>query len=126
MEFRGGKIVIEPSKTEANAYEGIVVAETNFDECNHPVGQHIWIKIKEQTDGSYWAQHQWYYANSGCRENPVRGAAALRVFEEAGGSKFLKVCLSEPGTTQPTISPSDAVGGSPFGCYESARSVGYP
>jgi hypothetical protein len=115
--FGGGKIVIQPA--ENGTYEGVVVVATTFAECVHPVGQHIWTGMTEQPDGSYFGQHQWYYAESGCKENPVHGPTAWRMFEEANGSKYLKVCFSRPGTSQPSIAANGETSDVTYSCVNS-------
>jgi hypothetical protein len=114
--FGGGEIAI---KAVGNDFEGVVTAQTTFAECPHPVGQPIWTGIAQQPDGSYWGLHFWYFEKSGCTENPSRGPTAWRVVEEADGAKYLRVCLSTPGTTQPTISAIGAEANWTYGCYSS-------
>jgi hypothetical protein len=115
--FNGGQIAIQP---EGNGkFEGIVVSPTTFATCTHPDGQKIWKEISQQSDGSYWGFHQWYYEDSSCTENPNLGHTAWRVIEETGGGHYLRVCLSEPGKPQPTIPPSSSGTGS-YGCVSSA------
>lgn len=116
--FNGGQIAIQP---EGNGkFEGIVVSPTKFAVCTHPVGQKIWKELSVQADGSYLGFHQWYFETSPCTENPNPGPTAWRVVEEANGSDYLRVCLSAPGSSQPTI-PSGSTGiGASFGCQNSA------
>ncbi len=116
--FGGGEIAIKPVSN--GTFEGVVVASTTFAECPHPVGQTIWSNIAQQPDGSYWGLHFWYFEKSGCTENPERGPTAWRVVEEAGGAKYLRVCLSTPGTSQPTIAAAGAERNWTYGCYSSA------
>jgi hypothetical protein len=97
--FNGGQIAVQ--RLANGTYEGIVVSETQFASCTHPVGQHIWTGITEQKDGSFWGLHQWYFAD--CKENPMMGPTAWRVLEGSGGVHYLRVCFSHPGTSQPTI-----------------------
>jgi hypothetical protein len=116
--FGGGQIAVQP---EGNGkFEGIVVSPTTFATCTHPDGQQIWKEMTLQPDGSYFGSHQWYYENSGCTENPNPGPTAWRVIEESSGSHYLRVCLSEPGKSQPTISPGSAGIGASYGCVSSA------
>lgn len=120
--FGGGKIAIQP---EGNGeFEGVVVEPTTFATCIHSEGQKIWKEITLQPDGSYWGLHQWYYAGTyegkTCIENPERGHTAFRIVEEPSGSSYLRVCLSEPGKSQPTIPPGSSGIGASFGCVSSA------
>jgi hypothetical protein len=116
--FGGGQIAIRPGST-SGTFEGVVTATTTFAECPHPVGQPIWTGITQQPDGSYWGQHFWYFEKTNCTENPERGPAAWRVVEEANGSKYLRVCLSTPGTSQPTIAAIGAEANVTYNCYDS-------
>lgn len=97
--FNGGQIAVQ--RLSNGTYEGIVVAQTTFASCAHPVGQHIWTDLTEQKDGSFWGKHQWYLAN--CEENPTLGPTAWRIVSTSNGSHYLRVCFSHPGTSQPTI-----------------------
>jgi hypothetical protein len=118
--FSGGQIAIEP---EGNGkLMGVVVQPTKFAECTHPVGQHIWKEMTLQPDGSYWGFHQWYKSagGEGCVENPVLGPTAWRVVAEPNGSSYLLVCLSAPGTAQPSIPPGSPGVGASYGCQKSA------
>jgi hypothetical protein len=118
--FTGGQIAIQP---EGNGkFEGIVVQPTKFAACTHPVGQKIWKEITPQADGSFWGFHQWYKSDEEtgtCIENPVLGPTAWRVLEATNGSRALLVCLSDPGTKQPTIPPGNHGVGATYGCKES-------
>jgi hypothetical protein len=114
--FNGGQIAIQP---EGNGkFEGIVVSPTNFAACTHPVGQKIWKELSAQADGSYWGFHQWYKTES-CTENPILGPTAWRVVEEANGSRYVRVCLSNPGAGQPSIPLGSTGIGASFGCQNS-------
>jgi hypothetical protein len=115
--FNGGEIAIQPET--AGKYEGIVVSPTTFASCVHPVGQQIWKGISLQSDGSYWGLHQWYKTEA-CVENPILGPTAYRVVEQSNGSRYLRVCLSSPGTNQPTIPPGSTGLGATYGCGNSA------
>ena len=123
--FNGGQIGIGVPLSNGT-YVGTVVQETTFAECPHPVGQQIWTGIRPQADGSYWGLHQWYYEKSGCLENPTRGPAAFRVLKASSGATYLKVCLSEPGTTQPTIAADGTSADATYGCVNSALSATIP
>lgn len=122
--FNGGQIAIHPAS--GGTFEGTVVVATKFAECTHPVGQEIWTKISLQPDGSYWGLHRWYFENS-CELNPTLGLAAWRVLEETGGSHYLRVCLSSPGSTsQPTIAANGSESGTTYGCVNSALTAPLP
>lgn len=122
--FNGGQIAVQSLSN--GTYAGTVVAETKFASCAHPVGQQIWTGIKEQKDGSYWGLHQWYFGN--CQENPVRGPTAWRILKESNGSRYMRVCFSNPGGPQPMIAANGAPKGQSeysayhvtYGCYNSA------
>jgi hypothetical protein len=118
--FNGGQIAIQP---EGNGkFEGIVVQPTKFATCTHPVGQKIWKEMTPQADGSYWGFHQWYQSNEEagtCVENPVLGPTAWRVVSEPNGSSYLRVCLSSPGTSQPSIPPGSPGVHDTYGCQSS-------
>jgi hypothetical protein len=116
--FGGGKIAVQP---EGNGkFEGIVVSPTTFAACVHPDGQKIWKEMTPQSDGSYWGFHQWYKSAPACALDPTLGPTAWRVIEEAGGSHYLGVCLSNPGTSQPTIAASGTCVGATYGSVSSA------
>jgi hypothetical protein len=130
--FRGGQIAIHP--TAGGTFTGTVVVATTFAECVHPVEQSIWTGMTLQPDGSYWGFHQWYSGSSNCKLNPTLGPTAWRVLEGTGGSHYLRVCLSYPGTTQPRIAASGAPN-SPseyaashvnYGCFDSALTAPLP
>jgi hypothetical protein len=130
--FNGGQIGIQ--RQSNGTYTGIVVIETRFAECTHPVGQEIWTGITEQPDGSYWGLHQWYLGGPACTENPVRGPTAWRVLEGMNGSHYLRVCFSHPGTSQPEIAANGAPLGESeyakyhvtYGCYSSSLTASLP
>jgi hypothetical protein len=130
--FNHGQIGIQ--RQSNGTYTGIVVIETKFAECTHPVGQEIWTGMTEQPDGSYWGLHQWYFGGSGCTENPERGPTAWRVLEATNGSHYLRVCFSHPGDSQPMIAANGAPLGPPeyaehhvtYGCTESALTASLP
>jgi hypothetical protein len=121
--FESGQIAIE---TQNGKLEGIVVQETKFKECVHGVAQHIWTELTPQPDGSYWGKHQWYF--EGCDENPELGRAAFRVLEASDGSKYLLVCLSYPGASepQPTIAASGSSEHATYGCIKSTLTSPLP
>jgi hypothetical protein len=103
--FNGGQIAIQP---EGNGeFKGTVVSPTTIETCVHEVGEKIWSGLTLQADGSYWGSHQWFYAESSCTKNPQLGKSAWRVIAEPNGSRYLRVCLAEPGQPQPTLPPND-------------------
>lgn len=124
--FNGGQIAIQPSASANGTFTGTVVVATKFAECTHPVAQPIWTEITPQPDGSYWGLHQWYYENSSCSLNPTLGQTAWRVLQEANGSSYLRVCLSSPGTSHPTIAANDSDSGATYGCVNSALTAPLP
>jgi len=121
--FENGQIAIQPSS--GGTFIGIVVVETKFAECIHPVGQEIWTGITPQLDGSYWGFHQWYVSPS-CALNPALGPTAWRVLEGKGGSHYLRVCLSEPGGSQPMIAADGSDSDVTYGCVNSALTAPLP
>jgi hypothetical protein len=118
--FNGGQVAVEAQ--EDGTFRGVIVAPTKFSQCLHPVGEEVWTQIREQTDGSYWGLHQWYFETEECVPNPERGLTAFRVVTAMDGSKSLEVCFSEPGSkSQPKIPPSGNASGATYGCSASAR-----
>jgi hypothetical protein len=122
--FNGGEIAVQPQSSET--FAGTVVTETKFAECTHPIGQQIWTGIAAQPDGSFWGLHQWYFEKTACTPNPEAGLAAFRVVEEANGAHYLRVCLSYPGGTQPTISATGVSAKATYGCVSSALTAPLP
>lgn len=121
--FDNGQIAIAPLSN--GTFVGTVVDETKFAECSHPVGQPIWTGLTQQPDGSYWGFHQWYFEGT-CAENPTLGPTAWRVTQEPDGSESLRVCLSKPGTSQPTIAPNGTEVNVTYGCVNSALTAALP
>jgi hypothetical protein len=118
--FNGGQIAIQP---EGNGkFEGIVVSPTTFAACVHEDGQKIWKEITPLADGSYQGFHEWFEPNPNeeCIPDPTLGPTAWRVIEESDGARYLRVCLSRPGTTQPTLPPGSAGVGATYECKSSA------
>jgi hypothetical protein len=122
--FNGGQIGVQ--RLANGTYSGTVVVATEFAECAHPVGQEIWTGMTEQPDGSYRGLHQWYFGPPACNENPERGPTAWRVLQEANGSRYLRVCFSHPGTSQPTIAADGSDRGATYGCANSALTALLP
>ncbi len=125
--FNGGQIAIQ---SEGNGkFEGVVVSPTKFAACTHPVGQRIWQELTPQADGSYDGLHQWYKSSASgeeCALNPTLGLTAWRVVQEPSGSRYLRVCLSRPGTGQPSIPPGRAGVNATYGCTNSASIAPLP
>jgi hypothetical protein len=118
--FNGGQIAVQ---SEGNGkFEGVVVNPTTFATCTHPDGQKIWKEIALQSGGYYTGFHQWFKTttSTSCIENPVLGPTAWRVVEESSGERYLRVCLSYPGTTQPTIPAGSSGLSATYGCKSSA------
>ncbi len=112
--FNGGQVGVH--RLSNGTFVGTVVSETKFADCAHPVGQQMWTNMTEQLDGSFHGLHQWYLAN--CEENPTLGPTAWRVLQASSGARYLRVCFSSPGTSQPTIAASGAPNGpSEYGAY---------
>jgi hypothetical protein len=121
--FESGQIAItaQPDGT----FAGTVVVETKFAECEHAVGERIWTDIVAQPDGSYWGHHQWLFEST-CAPNPELGPTAWRVEEQPDGSKYLRVCFSMPGSSQPQIAPNGAESGVTYGCDNSMLTAPLP
>jgi hypothetical protein len=120
--FNGGEVAIS---SLSGKLVGIVVTPTKFAECAHKAGEEMWTGLTLQPNGSYWGLHQWLYQGS-CAANPERGPTAWRVLQRPGGSRYLLVCFSEPGKSQPTIEPSGVTATWTFGCVESAPTAPLP
>lgn len=118
--FNGGEIAVQ--KAADGKYEGTVVSETKFAECTHPVGQLIWTDMTPQSDGSFWGFHQWYVTESSkcVLDTEYVGPTAWRVMTTSSGERYLWVCFSKPGGTQPTIAPDGTPAGDTYGCTKSA------
>jgi hypothetical protein len=121
--FGGGQIAVASAGN--GTFVGTVVQETTFAECPHPVGQEIWTDIAPQLDGSYWGLHQWYFEKT-CEINTQLGPTAWRVREEPDGAKYLRVCFSHPGTSQPTIPVGGPETGVTYGCVDSGLTAPLP
>ena len=117
--FNGGQVAVQT--TRGGGLVGTVVEPTKFTDCTHPVGEQVWTAMQRQPDGSYWGRHLWYFNTPDCLANPTLGLTAWRVLEKPGGSKFLRVCFSEPGSlSQPTIAADGTAAAATFGCSDSA------
>jgi hypothetical protein len=116
--FNGGKVAV--TKAPGGGFVGTVVSATKFADCAHPVNEEMWTGITQQSDGSYWGKHQWFFEPPECAPNPTLGLTAWRVLAE-GKSKYLLVCFSNPGDgSQPTIAANGLVQSATYGCAKSA------
>jgi len=122
--FNGGEVAVV--RQADGAYAGIVDAPTTFARCSHPVGEQMWSRMRLQPDGSYWGLHQWFFESEPCQLNPTLGPSAWRVMTATNGSRYLLVCFSAPGSTQPTIAASGATEHVTYRCYESAQLAPIP
>jgi hypothetical protein len=116
--FKGGEVAVQP--LAGGTYAGTVVAPTQFAQCSHPIGEQMWTTIAPQADGSYFGLHQWYFEDASCTPNPTLGPTAWRVLATADGSRFLRVCFSSPGSSQPTIAPDGSSAHVTRECVDSA------
>jgi hypothetical protein len=117
--FNGGQIGVQGRP--GGSFVGTVVAPTKLGQCVHPVGEQIWSDMRLQPDGSYWGLHQWYEGTKECIPIPTLGLTAWRILPAANGSRFLRVCFSEPGSnSQPTIAANGTAANDTLGCTDSA------
>jgi hypothetical protein len=122
--FNGGRIAIHSEGS--SGLTGTVIAPTTFAACPHQVGEDIWTAITPRGDGSWQGRHQWFYEDGSCTPNPELGATAFRVLDDGRG-KYLRVCLSEPGSEEdPTIAADGRSAGATFGCVDSELIAGLP
>lgn len=121
--FNGGEVAVKPAA--GGRFVGIVTSPTKFAECIHQAGEYMWTEMTLQTDGSYWGHHVWFFEKS-CQPNPVPGPTAWRVMHNAEGERYLKVCFSEPGKSQPTIAPNGATTNVSDKCVESSPTAPLP
>jgi hypothetical protein len=121
--FNGGEVAIHP--VSGGTFTGVVVTPTKFAECSHQTGEEMWTHISPQPDGSFWGFHQWLFEQT-CAANPVLGPTAWRVLQTPAGTRYLKVCFSEPGRTQPTIASSGANANTTYPCSNSAPTAPLP
>jgi hypothetical protein len=122
--FNGGEVAVV--RQPDGSYAGIVDAPTTFARCSHPVGERMWSDMRPQPDGSYWGLHQWFFESEPCQLNPTLGPTTWRVMSAPNGSRYLLVCFSAPGSTQPTIAASGATEHVTYRCYESAQLAPIP
>jgi hypothetical protein len=117
--FNGGSVAIQPLSD--GTFQGTVVTPTTFATCEHPAEQVMWTDMRAQEDGSFWGLHQWYKGEgASCVEDPVLGPTAWRVLHESGGARYLEVCFSHPGTSQPKIAANGTATEDTFGCEKSS------
>jgi hypothetical protein len=114
--FGRGAVAIQ--RLSNGIFQGTVVKPIKFATCEHPVGEVMWTDMQEQPDGSFWGLHQWYHG--ACEPDPDLGPTAWRVLETANGEqRYLKVCLSTPGSSQPTIAADGTSAEMTYGCLDS-------
>jgi hypothetical protein len=117
--FNKGSVAIRPLSN--GTFQGIVVAETQFGTCPHVPEEVMWTNIAPQPDGSFYGYHQWFSDTSGaCTAEMPLGRTAWRVLHNSEGGRFLRVCFSHPGTSQPTIAPDGTSANATYGCVDSA------
>ncbi|HST54673.1 MAG TPA: hypothetical protein VLJ42_02110 [Solirubrobacteraceae bacterium] len=117
--FGGGKVAVH--QQPGGAYQGTVVAATQFATCSHPVGEEMWSNIHQQSDGSYHGFHQWFVGGAKCDVSPTRGLTAWRVLQKPDGSHFLRVCFSSPGSNeQPLIAANGTSTHVDYDCSDSS------
>ncbi len=121
--FNGGEVAVHA--VAGGKFEGVVVAPTQFTECTHQVGEHVWTEITQQHDGSFWGKHQWLFEKS-CLPNPSLGPTAWRVLHTVTGNRYLEVCFSEPGMSQPTIAPDGTSASVSYDCVNSSPTAPLP
>jgi hypothetical protein len=115
--FNGGKVAIEHV---GGGWQGTVVSPTRFAECTHQVGEAMWTQMRLQPDGSFYGYHRWFFEGDSCTPNPEPGPTAWRLLRAPDGLQFLRVCFSEPGKSQPQISPTGVAGDDSYGCVDSS------
>jgi hypothetical protein len=117
--FNGGTVAVQ--SLSDGTFQGTVVTPTKFASCEHPAEQVMWTNMRAQTDGSFWGLHQWYKGEgASCVADPVLGPTAWRVLHEPNGARYLQVCFSHPGTTQPKIAADGTATEDTYGCEKSA------
>jgi hypothetical protein len=126
--FNGGAVDIQG---QANGtLVGVVTSPTKFAKCVHPAGESMWTNMRPQPDGSYWGYHQWFLESTtgqpACEKNGTLGPTAWRVLQNSQGEAFVMVCLSEPGTSQPTIAPNGSSADVTWGCIDSSAIAPLP
>jgi hypothetical protein len=125
--FNGGAVDI--AALPDGSFDGVVTVQTKFAQCYHQVNEKMWTDIRSQADGSYWGNHQWFFESagaSGCAVNPTPGPTAWRVLQTSLGDRFLRVCFSAPGSSQPAIAPSGSSTNVTYGCVDSAAIAPLP
>jgi hypothetical protein len=115
--FSGGAVEIQG--LENGTFEGTVVTPTTFKSCPHPAKQVMWTGMRLQSDGSYSGYHRWFHGET-CEEDPELGPTAWRVLHKTPDTRYLEVCFSRPGTSQPKIAPDGVATEDTYGCIESA------
>ena len=122
--FNGGEVAIvhEPN----GSFAGIVDAQTTFATCPHAVGEQMWTEMRVAARRLLLGAPSVVFKTVGCQRNPTLGPTAWRVMTATNGSRYLLVCFSQPGSSQPTIAPNGATAGVTYRCYESALLAALP
>jgi hypothetical protein len=121
--FNGGEVAIQSGA--GGTLTGTVVKTTKFATCPHQAGEPMWTQMRLQPDGSYWGLHRWLFDGT-CAPNPMLGPTAWRVLRNPNGSRYLLVCFSEPGKSQPTIAANGATASASYGCVSSTPTAPLP
>lgn len=122
--FNGGAVDVQSQPN--GTLRGVVTAPTKFAQCSHPAGEDMWTEMRQQSDGSYFGLHRWYFQQT-CVPNPTLGPTAWRVLQSPTGARFLRVCFSEPGSNlQPTIAANGTSANVSYGCVDSASIAPLP
>lgn len=124
--FNGGTVIIAPG--ENGQLVGTVASPTTLEACAHPVGQAIWTNLATTGDGMYTGLHVWYHGSgASCQIVTDRGPTAFRVLAQSDGSKLLRVCFNQPGTTAPPSISADGTGTNVnYGCIDSSPVAALP
>ncbi|HTA16027.1 MAG TPA: hypothetical protein VK781_14315, partial [Solirubrobacteraceae bacterium] len=113
----GGAVDIQAQP--GGTFRGVVTSPTKFAQCSHALNEDMWTEMRLQPDGSYFGLHQWYFEDT-CAPNPTLGPTTWRVLQSPTGSRFLRVCFSEPGSnSQPLIAPDGSTAQVTYGCSDS-------
>lgn len=116
--FTGGQVAVQPAGD--GTFTGTIIRPTRFSECEHAIGEAMWIGVTAQPDGSYWGKHQWFRTST-CEPIPERGNTAYRVLARPDGTRFLRVCFAAPERPdlQPTIAPDGTSANTTTTCNDS-------
>ncbi len=116
--FTGGEVAVQAAGD--GSFTGTIISPTRFSECEHPVGERMWVNLRPVGDGSYHGGHQWF-RTSDCSPIPERGNTAFRVLVREDGTRFLRVCFAAPERPdlQPTIAPDGSSARTTTSCVDS-------